>query len=212
MTLPHPVASFVATGKMKCVTFSSAPPSAGLIGKRLVIHAGHSLCKIGDVAGNAVAQVMVEAEACVKPGEWRDGLDRLKATYAGRTVATAQLSAAFMLGETRELTGHEGRVRLSPYRFDSHGGWYMGDWKAYIGHLEVPIGDWRKTSARDQRRRWVWCFSSPHLIPAVERHALKGFGGLWHVENGVAYRRRETRKQEQADYQAAMRAERAEAS
>ena len=190
LTLKEPIAGLMVAGKIWAFT-KSTPPPRRLIGQRIHFQAGQALVKIGPVKENVPLQKMISIASGAEPDAWRQGLDVLSKKNAGKVLGSAVLRAAFVTGGLRPITDHG--VCAVSFRPDSNAPRYLGEWRSFDGRTIIPVGNWSAPSRTARTWRWAWCFSDPQLNPKSDER-LKGFGGLWDLEKGLAFRREQERQ------------------
>jgi len=186
ITRQTPIASLLISGELHGFTRSVQPPKE-LIGRRIHLHAGQGLCAIKPLQSNPAAQRLICNEAGEADlGSWRKGLDRLSERDGGKILGSAVLSAAFIIGQ---VIGAEGGPQIvASYKPDSHGVYYLGNWRKFDGRRQVTFGDYSAPDKAAKKRRWLWCFHGAQMIPRVMPGSVKGFGGLWDYERGLDLR------------------------
>ncbi|MBA4338344.1 MAG: hypothetical protein C0421_05820 [Hyphomonas sp.] len=181
ITRAQPVASLVVAGVLWGFT-RSVPPPPQLIGKRLIITAGASHHPFKEAGDSGRAAVLDYCGVSVSPAEIPEGRERMfreavHGLQASVSVGAVRLAGAFKIANV--IDGHvyadlrPGTEYSAPR---SHGLWEVFD-KRFLPQVEAL-----------ERGRWLWCFDAAHEFSCDKRVAIKGFGGIWDYEKGVALR------------------------
>ncbi|MBI1401435.1 hypothetical protein [Hyphomonas sp.] len=183
ITRAQPVASLTVAGVLWGFTRSVAPPPQ-LIGKRLIITAGGGHHPFKEAADSGRNAVLAHCGVAVSPAEIPDGREKMfreavHSLQASMSVGAVRLAAAFQIANVVD-------------------GQVYADIRPGTAHSAPRgLGIWREFDQRAlpqvetlDRGRWLWCFDAAHEFALDMRVPVKGFGGIWDYEKGLALRGR----------------------
>ncbi len=173
VTRRSPVMQLLAAGKTWGFTMSMPPPEA-LIGHKIGLHVGVGNVPLKHIADSA--RFAIATLNGLEFDDWRAGLSKWETNQPGAFVGSATLVAAFRVGGLHQEC-------VSPYRVDSLGHTYLGDWQRFYGRQIRPVGEWNQS-------RWCWAFDKQAQAPANGENAArcKGFAWVWDATRGVKVR------------------------
>lgn len=175
ITRRSPVMQLLAAGKTWGFTTSYGPPPE-MIGHKLGLHVGASKEPLKTFSESAKAAISMLHGLPFE--EWREAFRNWEDNDAGKFVGSATLVAAFRTGGLMQDC-------VRPYRQDSLGHTYLGDWSRFSGRLIRPVGNW-------DPGRWVWCFDSPAPAPSNKTNPrINGWGWVWNASKGLKIRQNE---------------------
>lgn len=181
ITRAQPVASLVVAGVLWGFT-RSVPPPPQLIGKRLIITAGAAHHPFKEAGESGRQAVLDYCGVTVSPAEIPEGRERMfraavHGLQASVSVGAVRLAGAFQIAH---VIGGEVFADIRPGTAYSAAR-QMGIWKEFDGRALPQV-------EALERGRWLWCFDAAHEFACDKRVPVKGFGGIWDYEKGLALR------------------------